>query len=423
MKLHHKSGITVFGALAVGAALVVGAFACGDGSPLGPVEAIEGLPRALSLNEERLIDAGNDFSFRLLTQAYSQNPEENLLLAPLSASMALGMTLNGTAGNTLEEMRSTLGFGTFALAEINQGYRDLMDLLLNLDRHVDLGIGNSIWYHDGFSVRADFIERAQTYFDAEVGGLNFADPGAADVINAWVRGQTLGTIEEIVESPIDRGTVMFLINAMYFKGDWTVRFPKNKTEDATWEPRNLAWPPAIKLMQVTDTFGYAETESYQAVDLPYGGKAFSMTLILPRVSVGMADLVATFDAQSWADLTAGLTPTEGTVHLPRFRLEWEGVLNETLQAMGMEAAFDPQSADFSGLSDDPEGLYVSRVKQKTFLNVDEDGTEAGAATSVEISRESASFSFRADRPFLFMIRERFSETVLFAGVLNEPPAS
>ena len=301
----------------------------------------------------------------------------------------------------------------------------LMDLLLDLDRHVELEIGNSIWHHQGFSVRADFIQRAQTYFDAEVSGLNFADPGAAGIINAWVRGQTQGRIEEMVESPIDRGTVMFLINAIYFNGNWTVRFPKNQTRDAIWDPRDLAWPPSVKLMQVSDTFAYAETDTYQAVDLPYGGEAFSMTLILPLPAVSMTDLVAGLDAQNWAALAGGLTPSEGTVCLPRFRMEWEKVLNETLQAMGVKAPFNHYTADFSSLSDEPEGLFISEVKQKTVLNVDEDGTEASGSTSVEISRESATpgpFVFRADRPFLFLIRERFSETILFAGVLNEPPA-
>ena len=142
------------------------AWACSDGSPMGPVVEIPGLPRALSLNEELLVSAGNDFAFRFLDEVYQATPDSNLFLAPLSASMALGMTLTGAAFTTFDEMRSTLGFGSMSLDQINEGYRDLIDLLLTLDSSVEMGIGNSIWYREGFPVRADFVQRTQSYFDA-----------------------------------------------------------------------------------------------------------------------------------------------------------------------------------------------------------------------------------------------------------------
>jgi len=244
---------------------------CGDGSPVGPVEEIPGLPRALSLNEELLIEAGNDFAFRFLDQVYGEAPDSNLFLAPLSASMALGMTMNGAAGNTFDEMRSTLGFGSLALDQINEGYRDLIELLLNLDRSVEVGIGNSIWYRQGYPVRADFLTRTQDYFGAEVSALNFADPGAANIINSWVRAETMGKIEEIVEDPIDASTVMFLINAIYFKGSWTHRFEKGKTTQAIFTGESGA-TGQVPLMELNDTLLYAENQTYEVVDLPYGGE-------------------------------------------------------------------------------------------------------------------------------------------------------
>ncbi len=397
------------------------ASACGEGSPTGPGKEIQGLPRPLSQAEELLIEAGNDFAFRFLDQVYGSAPDTSVFLAPLSASMALGMTMNGTAGATFEEMRSVLGFDVMTLNQINQGYKDLMDLLLNLDPTVEVGIGNSIWYREGFPVREDFLERTREYFDARASALNFADPGAAGIINGWVKDQTRGRIEEIVDSPIHPATVMFLINAVYFKGTWTSQFDKKKTAQATFTGRSGA-TGSVPLMQLADTLRYAETDRYQAVDLPYGGRAFSMTLVLPKAGQAMEELVGSLDPASWDQLLAGLQRREGTVFLPRFRMEWDKILNETLQAMGLKLAFIPGQADFSGLSDAAGGLYISRVRQKTYVDVDEEGTEAAGVTSVEI-RDSASdrFFFRADRPFLFVIRERFSGTILFAGVLAEAP--
>jgi serine protease inhibitor len=391
---------------------------------MGPVEEIPGLPRALSMNEELLIEAGNDFAFRLLDQAYGEAPDSNLFLAPLSASMALGMTMNGAAGETFDEMRSTLGFGSLALDQINEGYRDLIELLLNLDRSVEVGIGNSIWYRQGYPVKADFVTRTQDYFGAEVSPLNFADPGAANIINSWVKGQTMGKIEEIVENPIDPYTVMFLINAIYFKGSWTHRFEKGKTAVATFTGKSGA-TGQVPLMELNDTLLYAENQMYEVVDLPYGGRAFSMTVILPRQGTPVGEVIESLTPSAWDQIIGGLSPKEGTVYLPRFRLEWEKVLNETLQAMGMKLPFIPGMADFTGISDMAQqiGLYISKVKQKTHVDVNEEGTEAAGVTSVEIKEVSIPdrFFFRADRPFLFVIRERYSETILFAGVLVEPP--
>ncbi len=405
------------------ALLCISAWACGEGTPTGPVDEIPGLPRELSLNEELVISAGNDFAFRFLDQVYQAVPDSNLFLAPLSASMALGLTLNGAAGTTFDEMQSTLGFGAMTLDQINQGFRDLMDLLLGLDRSVEMGIGNSIWYREGFPVRADFLDRARTFFDAEVSAMDFGQPGAADIINAWVRGETQGKIQGIVDPPIHATTVMFLINAIYFKGDWTHRFPKDKTTQSTFTGLSGASAP-VPLMQLDDTLLYAETEEYQAVDLPYGGKAFSMTVLLPAATTSISDLVASLTPARWSQIVAGLASKEGTVYLPRFRMEWERELNDDLKAMGMKVPFGG-GADFSGLSDEAlmRGLYISKVKQKTYVDVDEEGTEAAGVTSVEI-REFANpdhFVVRADRPFLFVIRERFSQTILFAGVLVEPP--
>ena len=411
--------LTVLLALAILLAL-----GCGESSITGPAEEIPGLPRALSANEEQIIDSGNDFAFRFLNQIFEAAPDSNLFLAPLSASMALGMTMNGAQGSTFEEMSTTLGFGALTLDQINDGYRDLTDLLLDLDPSVELGIGNSIWYREGFPVRSDFVDRTESYFDAEIAALDFSRPTAATTINAWVKAATKGKIEEIVEDPIHPLTIMFLINAIYFKGDWTHQFPKEKTQTAPFYELD-GGTGSVPLMELADTLPYVETNLVQAVDLPYGGKAFSMTLLMPLPTATIREVVNSLDPATWAQIVGNLQPKEGTVNLPRFRMEWERELNDDLQAMGMNVPFQGGAADFSGLCDEAlqRGIYISKVKQKTYVDVNEEGTEAAGVTSVEIRETSIPerFTFRADRPFLFVIRERFSETILFAGILVEAP--
>lgn len=418
----HLESRALFPLMLLPAVLVLGG--CGEGSPTGPVKEIEGLPRDLSLSESFLVEAGNDFAFRFLEEIYGEEPDSNLFVSPLSASMALGMTMNGAAGSTYEEMRSTLGFGTLTLDQINQGYRGLMDLLLGLDPTVQMAIGNSIWYREGFPVKADFLDRTKSYFDAEVAALDFSSPSAPVTINDWVKASTNGKIQEIVDSPIDPAVVMYLINAIYFKGSWTYRFDKGKTSQAPFYGLKGS-SGSVPLMELEGDLPYDETDQYQAVDLPYGGKAFSMTVLLPKEGHTLQELLASLDPGSWNQITGSLRKSEGTVYLPRFRLEWGKLLNEALKAMGMQTPFDPAQADFSGLADGvgPGDLFISKVKQKSYVDLNEEGTEAAAVTSVEIELTSmpTHFTFRADRPFLFVIRERFSQTILFAGVLVEAP--
>jgi serpin B len=397
--------------------------ACGD-SVSGPTPRIEHLPRELTVAETAVISASNRFAFDLLSQLAESEPDSNLFISPLSASMALGMTLNGTAGTTLDEMRQTLRFGSVSLNEINESYRGLLDLLTALDPVVELGIGNSIWYREGFAVQPSFLEVLQAYFDAEVTGLDFTDPGAAGVINDWVRSSTNGRIDQIVEAPIDPLTMMFLINAVYFKGDWTARFDRARTRDDLFHLRGGGTSP-IRMMEKEDLLLYRVTDDLEVVDVPYGGQAFSMTILLPRPGVDLGSVVQSLDAAAWTGLVEGLGEARGTLQLPRFTLEWESLLNEALKALGMRDAFDPLAADFTPMYPQAREaqLHIRNVKQKTFLKVDEEGTEAAAATSVEVGVTSAGLRVRVDRPFLLAIRERLSGTILFVGMIQDPGQS
>ncbi len=390
----------------------------------GPPPEITALPRALSGAEEAVLQAGNSFAVELLGRVVATSPGSSAFLSPLSASMALGMAAAGAEGETFEQMRRTLGFGELAREEMGDAYRGLLDLLRGLDPAVEIEIGNALWVREGFPVETSFLEFVRTSFDAGARTLDFDDPGAAGVINAWAAERTRGRVPSIVDPPIDPLTMLFLTNAIYFKGDWRERFDSSRTQAAPFH--GVRTTASVRLMRQEGTFRYREEGGVQVVDLPYGGDAFVLTLLLPPEGGSVGALLETLAGDGWDRAVSGMAPREGEVYLPRFRMEYRRALREDLVALGMEDAFDPSRADFRGIARDARelGLHVSRVLQKTFVEVNEEGTEAAAVTSVEVGVTSLPqrFTVRADRPFLVAIRERISGTILFLGAIVEPPA-
>jgi serine protease inhibitor len=391
----------------------------GPGEPGGRPDPITELPRTLTAPELEIIGASNRFAFELLRGVAAGEHGPNVFLSPLSATMALGMTMNGARGETFEGMRSALGFGALDRGAIGASYRSLIDLLLGLDPHVQMQIGNSIWLRQGFPLHENFVASSRSLFDAEVTELDFADPGAPAVINRWVSESTNGRIPDIVEE-IDPAVMLYLINAIYFKGNWTEPFDPRETHDAEFHLREGGRTTVPLMYRSGANVRYVRTEEVEIVDLPYGGEAYSMTLVLPGSGRTVDDLVQALDSQRWNDWISSLHPASIDLYIPRFRLEYEKVLNETLRAMGMETAFHPHDADFGDMSPLGEDLYISDVKQKTFVDVNEEGTEAAAATSVEMRVVSLPPTFRADRPFLVAIRERLSGTIVFLGAIGDP---
>ena len=406
-------------------AIVVLVSACRDpNAPSGAAPRITALPRALTAGEQAVIGASNAFGFGLLRELDETRADSNIFMSPLSASMALGMTMNGAAGQTFDEMRAALAFGTRPAAEINASYRSLIDMLRALDPTVDFRIANSIWYRAGFPFEQAFLDESRQFFDARVSGLDFASPNAAPSINDWVRQSTNGKIDQIVDGPIPNDVVMYLINAIYFNGSWTTRFDRNQTRTEQFHTIGGTTAP-IAMMRRTDTVRVAETADAQVVDLPYGGGAYTMTILLPKEGKSLRDVVATLTADSWQVALAGATARSVELQMPKFTLRWEALLNDPLQALGMRQAFQGDVADFTRMSRDAGNhLYISKVKQKAFVDVHEDGTEAAAVTSVEIRVTCACGPqvIRIDRPFVFAIRERLSGTILFLGKIVRPPA-
>ena len=387
--------------------------ACAD--PTGTGEPIGTLPRPITDAERAVIGASNGFAFALLQKVNGADPDSNLFISPLSVSMALGMTMNGTAGETMSEMRGMLGFGDLPLAEVNASYRSLIQLLRGLDDRVDFRIANAIWFDDQFPVEDPFVQTTTEFFDANVASRAFDDPATLREINDWVNTATSGRIEKILDD-IPSDAVMYLLNAIYFKGDWTTRFDPEAT---TLEPfAGVAGPAVVPLMHVTDSVRYADVNGTQFVELPYGGGAFAMSVVLPPPDVDIDAFVAALSEQQWNALVTAAVRQPVTVVLPKFTLERKYTLNDPLQALGMHRAFG--GGDFSPMSQAfGDKLEVSTVKHDTFVEVDEEGTEAAAVTAVEVVVVCACGPiyplFRADRPFLFAIRERLSGTILFLG--------
>ena len=398
--------------------------ACSDPNAPSPgTPRITALPRALTSGEATVVAASNTFGFNLLRELDRSRADSNIFMSPLSASMALGMTMNGAGGQTFDEMRAALAFGDASSADINAAYRSLIDMLRSLDRTVDFRIANSIWYRAGFPFEPAFLDESRQFFDARVAALDFASATAAPTINDWVNASTNGKIDRIVDGPISDDVVMYLINAIYFNGTWTTRFDRRQTRPEPFNTIDGTIAP-IAMMRRTDTVRVAETATAQIVDLTYGGDAFAMTILLPKPGHSITDAVASLDGSSWQSAVAGLTSRSIELQMPKFTLRWEALLNDPLETLGMRRAFQGGLADFSRMSRSAgDRLYISRVKQKAFVDVHEEGTEAAAVTSVEIRVTCACGPqvIRIDRPFVFAIRERLSGTILFLGKIVRPP--
>ena len=402
-------------------ALVAACSRSTEPDPYVPRPVLDALPRPLTAGEQRVIGAANEFSFAMFRRLGAAQQNENVFTSPLSASMALGMAMNGAAGTTYDEMRATLGFGaTTTDVEIGEGYRSLVTLLRGLDPAVDFRIANSIWYRTGFPVDQGFLDAGRNWFDARASAIDFGSPTAVPTINDWVSSATAGRIPTILET-IAADQVMFLINAIYFKGGWRTKFDPRQTIDAPFHAAGGDQP--AKLMYREGRMQYLQTADFQAVDLPYGNGAWTMTVVLPNEGRSVDAVVSSLDGTRWAQWMTQVREVEVDLHLPRLKLAWERGLIPDLESLGMRAAFVPGGADFTRLSPAGRDLYISVVKQKTYVDIDEEGTEAAAVTNVGISLVSmpVRVAFRVDRPFVLVLRERLSGTILFMGKIVRMP--
>ncbi|MGD2135494.1 MAG: serpin family protein [Gemmatimonadales bacterium] len=400
------------------AALVL---ACGD----GPFDPINDLPRPLSVAEGALVEADNRFAFKLFREIARQDTSDgNLFVSPLSVAMALGMAYNGTAGTTRDAMQQALELQGLTIDELNTAYRSLIDLLRGLDTRVEFTLANSIWHDQTATPLPAFVDATTTYFDATVQGLDFRAASAAPTINQWVSDATRGKIEEIVDDPIPWDVIAYLINAIYFKGDWTYQFDESLTAPGPFDQPDGSTVEVQMMAYGEDTpVRLSALDGYQILDLAYGGQAYSMTIVLPPAPADAVTLAQQLTQDQWNAWVAALDSTARDVRMPRYTLEWEDDLKNVLSTLGMAETFCPNPADLTNMFEGvrPGDLCFTEVKHKTFIDVNEEGTEAAAVTSVGVGYTSTGPQpVVIDRPFLFAIRERFSGTILFMGRIVDP---
>ncbi|MBN2522268.1 MAG: serpin family protein [Bacteroidales bacterium] len=368
-----------------------------------------------------VIESSNEFGFDLFNAILADEPvEKNVMISPVSISLALAMTYNGANGDTEDSMAYALRMDHLSSDDINLTYKELMEGLKSVDEKVIMEIANSIWYRQDFNVEQGFLDINQQYYNAEISELDFSSPDARDIINNWVSDHTHGKIPSIVDyiSPDD---VMFLINAIYFNGIWKKEFDPESTS-----PETFILPGGttkiVDMMNMKDTIDYMENDLMQMAELDYGRGNYSMLVMLPKGNLTPEELAQRINTESWQSWLAALSEKEVTLLLPKFTFDYEKRLNDVLSLMGMGIAFNTGKADFTGIYS-PGGLFISRVKHKTFIEVDEEGTEAAAATVVAISYSSYDPSevfMTVNKPFLFAIREKTTNAIVFIGKVAEP---
>ena len=378
---------------------------------------VEGRPINLSA---RVSGQTTDFAFALLKKIEASEPQgDNLFVSPLSLHIALGMLVNGAEGETKSELLQTLKADNLSTEELNTAYQVLLRDLPEADKNVTLAVANSMWSRKGLSVKKNFNDVLSTIFNSEIYTETF-DSGTVQKINQWASDNTNGKINKVIEQ-IDQSLVMFLMNALYFKGDWRYSFDKARTQD--WNFRlHTGADKKVKMMFVeSDLRCYGDTD-FAAVELPYSSGQFNFTFFVPADGKSVNELIQQFDHEKWNTVQTGMGKIGIRAGLPKFTMEYEIQLKRALKQMGMNKPFT-EAAEFSGISD--AGLMVNFVKQNTFLAIDEVGTEAAAVTTIGVGVTSETgprplSSIIADRPFFFVISENTSNTILFTGRITNP---
>jgi len=375
-------------------------------------------PLNLPLKAAEVIAADNSFGFDLYRKlATEADPGTNLMISPLSVSQALAMTYNGAAGDTKTAMEEAMRTAGIDRDELNQLNKTLVTALLAHDPKVTLEIANSIWYRNTYTILNDFVKRNEDYYDAVVNPMDFTDPGCKDVINNWVDEKTHGKIDEIVKE-INPESFMFLINAIYFKGVWKYEFAKKDTKAMPFYLEDGASVDVDMMHRKIDA-NRLSNDFFTSVELPYGEGNWRMFLFLPESGKTLKEVEDQFTPENWnLWMTQYSEVKELELYMPRFKFAYEESLKNSLTAMGMDVAFTDQ-ADFSGILQGG-GLMISDVKHKTFVEVNEEGTEAAAVTSVEIVFTSIGEYLYLNKPFLFAIAEKSSGAILFLGKLMNP---
>ena len=379
---------------------------------------IDAKPIQLKAGLEKRVNQDNEFAFDLLKKTIISSGETNVFVSPLSVSIALGMTWNGANGNTKTEMETALKMSGMSTTDINDYYKIMQSSLPSVDPTTKLSIANSLWYKTGFVVKPGFLTANSDYFGAYIKEMDFSQGWAVDTVNNWCAKKT----NNLIKKPLDKipsDAVMYLVNAIYFKGIWRKHFETKNTTEANFinESGNTV---KVNMMYQKDTFRYAQDEYAQYLDMPYGNNAFSMTVILPNEGKSTSDILNLLTSTYWDNLFLNMPSRNVEVYMPRFKNQNKFSLVDPLKSMGMNLAFS-DNADFSNISN--ASLKISDVIHDTYVEVTEEGTEAAAVTVVgiiatAIQEPPPTPVFKVNKPFIFVIRENSTGVILFEGKMG-----
>ncbi len=375
---------------------------------------------------KKIVPLNNQLGFDLLSEV-EEDGDGNTFISPISLYIALSMVYNGADGVTKGELAKVLHFEDMYINEFNKASASLMSMLHNDSEEIQLHIASSIWLNKNFHFQNDFSQHNSDYFHAEIQELDISDSTSPQKINDWVKKSTKGKIEEIVETPLNHDLVALLINAIYFKGGWKYEFDEDQTEKQPFCVEEGVTKD-VPLMTLTEKVSYMENDYFQSVSLPYGDSEMSMNVFLPKPHSSTEEIKKMLANDNWKKWRSAYHEQEGTIILPKFQMEYEVLMNDTLEKLGMKTAFD-KDANFTKMIKENEPVWISKVKQKTFIEVTEEGTEASASTSVEMVTESAlvdeslSFHMEVNRPFFFAITDDETGTILFMGDITNPQAA
>ncbi|MEO6523092.1 MAG: serpin family protein [Mucilaginibacter sp.] len=382
----------------------------------GDIATDPGMDLNLNLAEQQRVVADNGFTFKLFKNLSASNTgTANLLVSPLSVNFAFGMLNNGSNGQTLSAINSTTNYNGFTQAEVNSYYSKLITDLPKLDPQTQINIANSIWYKQTFSVIPEFLATNSNYYQAKVQAADFSSPATLDVINQWVSDQTKGKIPSIIDK-INPYDVMFLINAIYFKSAWNQKFDVSNTHKQAFYTNGTTAVQADFMSATVENKTYSD-QDVRILELPYHNKKYSMVMVMP-ITKSVKEVAASLDSVQWQNWISKLHAGNNQVIIPKFKFADKATLKQPLTTLGMGVAFTP-NADFTRINANG-GLMISEVKHKTYIDVNEDGTEAAAVTSIGVSTTSAPVQTLIDHPFIFAIREMKTGLILFAGMVNNP---
>jgi len=379
----------------------------------------EPLPISMTTDQKQLVETQNTFAFDIFKNVIENSDEsENIIISPLSISLALSMTLNGADGATRDAMLDALRANGITPVSINIAYKDLTEALLKVDKRVLISIANSVWTENSFAVKKPFPEILTQYYNAEAESFDINDPGAPDRMNSWIENNTNGHIDNMIEE-LNENTVMLLINAIYFKGKWKTQFESKNTIQSPFFKSNGSTSD-VPMMKQKSELKIFSGEGFKIGEFPYGQGNFVMDIILPENADGLTVLAGNLNDNEFDEWLESMSQKEADVSLPRFKYGYKEKLKSILTDMGMGIAFT-DNADFSNISD--ERLLINDVIHQAFIETNEEGTEAAAATIVDIgltSMPADSVVFKADHPFIYIIRETTTNSILFLGKIADP---